>query len=350
MRGASGGGAPERRRVDAGVEVEARERLRERLARDAVERQRDRVDGARDQVGAGAGGLDRRGERRPRRALEVDADRQPARLAQLPHELPGAVRLERARRVVEEHARGAEARQARRLLDERLGLPGDPGAVDEPGLELAPGGGDRLGGPAQVLDVVERVVEAEDVDPVRGGGGDEAADDVRVHRPRADEEAAAQRERQGRRRPRPDRADALPRALETAAHGRVEAAAARDLEVGVAGRVEELGHAQQRRRREAAGERLLAEQAHGGVDEARHRPRAYRRGLNSRRRGVASPPLAPLRRASSPTGHGGGAMEAHDEELPRPDDPELPIDDSDEPETDESENPDAVVPPGYEAA
>ncbi len=53
------------------------------------------------------------------------------------------------------------------------------------------------------------------------------------------------------------RADALPRALDAAAHGGVEDAAARDLEVGEAGAVEDLGEAQQVGRRHQAGERLL---------------------------------------------------------------------------------------------
>ena len=88
--------------------------------------------------------------------------------------------------------------------------------------------------------------------------------------PRADEEAAAERQRERRRRARLQRADALPRALDPAAHGAVEDAAARDLEVREAGAVEELGEAQQIRRRHQARERLLAEDADRRVDEARH--------------------------------------------------------------------------------
>jgi hypothetical protein len=41
-------------------------------------------------------------------------------------------------------------------------------------------------------------VKAEDVDAVRGGGRDEAADEVVVDRTRADEEATAQREAERR--------------------------------------------------------------------------------------------------------------------------------------------------------
>ena len=71
---------PELLHVDAGCEAEPGERLREALARDAVQRQRDRVDGGRDQVGAGARSLERDRERVAARALAVDADRQARRL------------------------------------------------------------------------------------------------------------------------------------------------------------------------------------------------------------------------------------------------------------------------------
>ena len=140
MRGASGGtgwslmcsstrsdARQSARDVDAGVEAEPGERLRHRLARRAVEDERDRIDGAGDQVGAGAGGLDRRGERGAAGALAVEADRQPARLADRLDQLADAVRLERAGRIVDEDARGAELGQALRLGDERVGLAGRPG-------------------------------------------------------------------------------------------------------------------------------------------------------------------------------------------------------------------------------
>ena len=184
------GRAPERGHVDAGVEPEPGERLRDALAGDAVEREREREDRAGDEVGAGARRLEHGRERAARGALAVDPDREPRRLVQLVHELVRAVRLQRARRVVKEHPRGTELRQLAGLPDERLGLAGETGAVDEPGLERAAGGGDRLGGLLQVRDVVERVVEAEDVDPVLGRARDEAAHEVAVDGPRADEEAA----------------------------------------------------------------------------------------------------------------------------------------------------------------
>ncbi len=62
--------------------------------------------------------------------------------------------------------------------------------------------------------------------------------------PRADEEPAAERDAERRRRARVERADPLPRALDAAPDGRVEDAAARDLEAREAGAVEDLGDAE----------------------------------------------------------------------------------------------------------
>src|SRR5439155_10724643 len=114
--------------------------------------------------------------------------------------------------------------------------------------------GDRRGGLAQIRDVVERIVETEDVDPVCGGGRDEAADEVVVGRPRADEEAAAQREPERRLRAGLQGADALPRALDPAPDGAVEAASARDLEVREARPVQDLGDAKLVCGRQSTGE------------------------------------------------------------------------------------------------
>src|SRR5581483_1361176 len=191
-------------------------------------------------------------------------------------ELLRRMRLQRAGRVVEEHADGAELREQPRALDQRLDLAGAARAVDEPRLEVALGGDDRLGGLAEVGDVVERVVEPEDVDPVRGRRGDEAACEVRVDRPRADEEATAEREPERRLDARLERPDPLPRALDTAPDGRVEHAAAGDLEIGEARSVEDLREPELLRRGDAARERLLSEQADRRVREGRHRTGAYR--------------------------------------------------------------------------
>src|SRR5581483_12463866 len=89
---------------------------------------------------------------------------------------------------------------------------------------------------------------------------------------RADQEPAAERERERRRRPRLERTDPLPRALDTAAHRVVEHAAARHLEVGEARAVEELREPQEVGGRHQTGERLLAENADRRVDQARHAP------------------------------------------------------------------------------
>src|SRR5207244_6033318 len=104
----------------------------EALPGDAMERERDRVDGAPDLVGAGTRGLERRGEGIPGGALAEDADGQAARLGELGDELARTVRLKRAGRVVEDDARGAELGELAGLLDELVGLARLPGAVDEP--------------------------------------------------------------------------------------------------------------------------------------------------------------------------------------------------------------------------
>jgi hypothetical protein len=72
---------PESRHVDVAVEPESRERLRERLARDAMQRERDRIDRRCDQIGSGTSGLEGRGQRVAAGALAVDTDRKTRRLA-----------------------------------------------------------------------------------------------------------------------------------------------------------------------------------------------------------------------------------------------------------------------------
>ena len=131
-------------------------------------------------------------------------------------------------------------------------------------------------------------MQAEDLDPALGGRGDEAADEVAADRPRAHEEAAAQRHRERRLRALVERADPLPRALDAAADGRVEDAAAGDLEVGESGHVEHLGQPQQRR--PSASARRAAPGPAGGSwcrrAQARGQPSAAhdpRRALGLRR-------------------------------------------------------------------
>src|SRR5207253_1678692 len=98
-------------------------------------------------------------------ALAVEADRQARQLAELGHELARAMRLQQPGRIVEQDPRSADLRQAADGLDECL-VPAR--AVEQACVELATGGEDRLGRVAQVVWVVQRVVQAEDIDAARG--------------------------------------------------------------------------------------------------------------------------------------------------------------------------------------
>ena len=262
--------APESIEVDAGVQPDPGERLRQRLGGDAVERERDRVERDGDPLGPGAHGLDRRREADAAGALAVEADGQAARLAHALDKLAGLRRVERAGGVVDQHPRGAQLGQLVRALEQHVGLAGRARAVHETDGELLPGVPDRVGGLTEVREVVERVVEAEDVDAATRGARDEAAHEVGRDRPRADEEAAAQRHAERRRAARADRPDPLPRALDSAANGAVEAASAGDLEAREAGLVELGRELVQPRRGDALGERLLREEPDRRVDELRH--------------------------------------------------------------------------------
>ncbi len=264
-------GAPERGDVDAGVEPHPGERLGQRLAGDAVERECERIDGAGDQLRARPG--------RPRASRRARCRRRPGRRSRSAGRSPRRARRRAPPRGAAAASRSGSCRStrtapssgSRRARSISVSIsPVAAGAVDEPGLEVALRGDDRLGGLAQVGDVVERVVEPEDVDPVVGGRGDEAAGEVRVDGARPDEEAAAQGEPERRLRPRLQRPDPLPRALDAALDGGVEAAAARDLEVREAGGVEDLGQIELVGGRHPPGERLLPEQANGRVGELRH--------------------------------------------------------------------------------
>src|SRR5204863_2648912 len=113
-------------------------------------------------------------------------------------------------------------------------------------------------------------VEPKDDDAVRGGGGYEAAGEVCVDGPRADEEASAQRESERRLDARLEGADPLPGALDAPPDACVEATAARDLEVREAGLVEDFGEPQLLCGRDPPRERLLSEQTDGRVGERWH--------------------------------------------------------------------------------
>ncbi len=254
--------------VEPGLEAESAQRLREQLGRRALGQHRDGVGGGGDRVGTGAGRLDRHGEGRAAGPLRVQADRDPGGLAHAPDQLARGGRIERAGGVVQQHAVDAELGEPARALDEPASARSI--RVDEPGVHARPGlahGGDRAD---EVVDVVQRVVQPEDVDARLGRAQDEAADEIGVGRSWADQEGAAQRHHERRPRARLERADALPGALDGAVDGAREAAAAGDLERGVAGAVEVLGEAQDARGRDPADERLLREQPDGGVNEAGH--------------------------------------------------------------------------------
>src|SRR6185295_6336262 len=100
--------------------------------------------------------------------------------------------------------------------------------------------------------------------------GDEAAHDIGRHGLRPDEESPAEREPERRCRPRVDRPDPLPRALDPPPYRRVEDAAAGDLETPEAGAVEDLRDPQDVAGRDAAGERLLRQEPNRRVVELGH--------------------------------------------------------------------------------
>ena len=143
-----------------------------------MERERQRIDGGRDEVGADPRRDEGVGERRAACGLHEEADGQAARLAEALDEVLRDVREQCPRWIVEEHTRRAELAKPPRLLHERVRLAGAARAVDEPDVELAARADDRFPGLTQVRDVVQGVVEPEDHDPVLGSAGDEAADDV----------------------------------------------------------------------------------------------------------------------------------------------------------------------------
>src|SRR6185437_2190970 len=214
--------------------------------------------------------FERRRQRVSTGSLAVDADRQTGRLAQTRDELARPMRLQRAGRVVQQHARGPEVRKLAGLLHQRIRLTGAAGAVDEPRLELPAGPRDCIGGLTEIRDVVERIVKPEDVDSVLRGGRDESADEVVVDRPGADEEAASKRQAERCLDIRLQRSDALPGALDTSTHRTVEATATRDLEVGEPGAIEDSRDVQLLGSRQPPGERLLPEQANSRVGKRRH--------------------------------------------------------------------------------
>ena len=238
------GSLPELRDVDVAIEPEPCECLGKRLARHTVQGERNRVDGARNQVGARTRRLERGRERVATGSLAVDAHRQTGLLAEPRDQFVCSVRLERPGRVVQEHPHGAEIRQLARLCHQRVGLAGPARAVDEPCLELAACPRDRVRRFTKIRDVVERIVQPEDVDAVFGSRSDEPADEVVVDRARPDEQAAAKRQAEWSLDVRLQRADSLPGALDSSPDRTVEAATARNFQIGEAGLIENLADLQ----------------------------------------------------------------------------------------------------------
>ena len=264
------GGVPELRHLEPGRMAEAVERLRYGLSGHPMERQRERVDRRRDEIRPRVHRGEGRSEPDACRSLHVEADRKPARLGEPGDERLRLVRYERAGRVVHQDAGRAEIGQLPGLLDEHVGLAGAARAVDETCVKRAAGTRDGRARLPKVRDVVERVVQPEDVDPVLRSARDEATDDVAADRTRADEEPTTERDPERRRHPCLDRTDPLPRALDTPADGCVEHAASRHLEARESRSVEDLRDPQDLGGRQLPGERLLREQADRRVDQLRH--------------------------------------------------------------------------------
>src|SRR6185312_7358015 len=111
-----------------------------------------------------------------------------------------------------------------------------------------------------------RVVQPEDVDAALRRGRNETACEVASNRARPDEEPAAERKCERRRRSGLQRADPLPRALDASPDRVVEDAAAGHFEVRETRSVEELREPKEIRRGHQAGQRFLTQYPDRCVD------------------------------------------------------------------------------------
>ena len=244
------------------------ERRRERLGGDAVRRERDRVDRAADQVDAGAGRLERErervaarrpGSRAPRAGRSARAAPRRARR----RDAAGAARPDRRGRCARRRARASAARSRRARR----------------------GGSSRRGARRRTRGRRRRRPRRRPCRfPASFSGSWRRNESI----PLSAALAMNRRTRSSptgreptRNRPRTAsmsgvfvraliariRSHGLSTPRRTAASKR---AAARDLEIGVSGRVQDLGQAQQLARRQRPGERLLREDADRGVDQSRH--------------------------------------------------------------------------------
>ena len=214
--------------------------------------------------------LDRRRERGPARALAVEADREAARIGYALDELPCLARVQRAGRVVDEDARRLQLAERCGALEQDVGRVGRARAVDEADRELLAARVDGVRRLAEVPEVVQRIVQAEDVDAVVGRALDEPPDEVARHGPGADEKPSAERDPEGRGAARAKGPDPLPGTLDAPAHRRVEAAAAGHLERGEPRPVEQVGHLEELRGLHPLGQGLLREEAQARVDQRGH--------------------------------------------------------------------------------
>ena len=241
----------------------------EQLRCRALGQHRDGVGGGRDRVGTGARRLDGHGERGAARPLRVQADREPGGLAHAPDQLARGSRIERAGGVVQQDAVDAELGQAAGALDEPACRPERPSRRGRR-TRCAPASRTAAIGPTRSSTSLSGSCRRKMSMP-----------DSAAHRMKRRTRSASAGRGPTRNVPRSAitsgvRVRALSarmrsQGLSTAAlDGAREAAAARDLERGVAGTVEILGEAQDARGRDPADERLLREQPDGGVDEAGH--------------------------------------------------------------------------------
>jgi len=99
----------------------------------------------------------------------MEAHWEAARLADPLDELPSLRRLEGAGGIVHEHPGSAQVAQLMGALEQDLRFARQPGTVHEPDSKLLLGTADGIGGFLEICEVIERVMEAEDVDPTRRG-------------------------------------------------------------------------------------------------------------------------------------------------------------------------------------
>ena len=164
--------------VHPALDLEARQRLQQQLGGHAVREHGDRVGGGRDGVGAGARGLDRDGQRRPAGALGVEPDGHAGGLPQARRRARPPRNGSSAPAGSLSRIRSAPRAALRRALSSRWSSRVRQPAVDEADVQAHARLAHGLGRARQVVDVVERVVQPEDVDARLGRAEDEAAHEV----------------------------------------------------------------------------------------------------------------------------------------------------------------------------